>query len=153
MLQKELGVLVEQEDLRWKLHTKRSWYKLGDKNTKFFHAYASKRKEKFYQKNCFSSKLSLWRVDDIEEAFQGYFDDLFTSTRPSLYDLKQSTQAVEIRVTNEMNDQLSKVYTREEIKAALYQMYPFKSTGPDGFGAFFFRNIGKQWAQKYAPQF
>lgn len=52
-----------------------------------------------------------------------------------------------------MNDQLSKVYTREEIKAALYQMYPFKSTGPDGFGAFLFRNIGKQWAQKYAPQF
>ncbi|KAG6624128.1 hypothetical protein CIPAW_16G004700 [Carya illinoinensis] len=36
-LHKELGLLLEKEDLKWKQKAKRSWYKLGDKNTKFFH--------------------------------------------------------------------------------------------------------------------
>lgn len=35
-LQKELGDLLESEDLNWKQCAKLNWYKMGDQNTKFF---------------------------------------------------------------------------------------------------------------------
>lgn len=34
-LQEELGLLLEQEDLKWKQRAKRNWYQAGDKNTKY----------------------------------------------------------------------------------------------------------------------
>lgn len=42
-LQREIGVMLEKEDLRWKQRVKVNWYQLGDKNTKFFHNYANQR--------------------------------------------------------------------------------------------------------------
>lgn len=36
--QEELGVLFEQEEIKWRQHVKRNWYQKGDKNTRFFHA-------------------------------------------------------------------------------------------------------------------
>lgn len=40
----ELGLLLEQEDMKWKQRANRTWYQLGDKNTKFFHSCASPRR-------------------------------------------------------------------------------------------------------------
>lgn len=45
-LQKELGMLLEKEDLKWKQRAKRNWYLLGDRNTRFFHACASQKRKK-----------------------------------------------------------------------------------------------------------
>ena len=46
------------------------------------------------------------------------------------------------RVTNEMNQNLIKEFTREEVVAALQQMHPTKVPGPDGMSAIFFQ---KYW--------
>ena len=46
----------------------------------------------------------------------------------------------EERVTNAMNDELSKPFTSEEVNFALYQMGPLKAPGPDGLSAGFFQN-------------
>ncbi|KAF5442860.1 hypothetical protein F2P56_035476 [Juglans regia] len=45
-LQEEMGSLLEQEDLKWRQRAKKTWYQLGDKNTKFFHSYATHRRKK-----------------------------------------------------------------------------------------------------------
>lgn len=45
-IQLEINTLLEQEDIRWKQRAKRTWYRCGDKNTKFFHTYANQRRKK-----------------------------------------------------------------------------------------------------------
>ena len=42
------------------------------------------------------------------------------------------------KVTHEMNAMLVADYTEEEVKTALFQMFPTKSQGPDGFPAHFY---------------
>lgn len=46
------------------------------------------------------------------------------------------------KVTAEMNVALNGVYTAEEVKTALLQMYPKKAPGPDDFPAHFFSDTG-----------
>lgn len=43
-LQKDIYLLMDQEDFKWKQHAKRHWYKHGDHNTKFFHACANQHR-------------------------------------------------------------------------------------------------------------
>ena len=43
------------------------------------------------------------------------------------------------KVTTEMNETLNAPYTQDEVKKALFQMFPLKAPGPDGFPAHFFQ--------------
>lgn len=40
-LDEEINNLFEQEDTKWSQRAKQSWYQLRDKNTKYFHSYAT----------------------------------------------------------------------------------------------------------------
>ena len=40
-----------------------------------------------------------------------------------------------------MNQQLTKEYSENEVKAALKQMYPLKAPSPDGMPPLFFQNF------------
>jgi len=45
--------LLEIEDLKWKQMAKMNWFKQGDQNNKFFHAWATQRRRKnFISKIC-----------------------------------------------------------------------------------------------------
>lgn len=44
-LKEEIGFILEQEDYRWKQRAKQHWYKNGDRNTSFFHAWASHKRK------------------------------------------------------------------------------------------------------------
>jgi hypothetical protein len=47
---------------------------------------------------------------------------------------------VPVKVSPEMNAKLIAPYTEAEVKEALFQMFPTKSPGPDGFPAHFFQH-------------
>lgn len=46
---------------------------------------------------------------------------------------------IPVRVDGEMNAKLNAPYSKEEVKNALFQMFPTKSPGSDGFPAHFFQ--------------
>jgi hypothetical protein len=55
-------------------------------------------------------------------------------------DVERSMQFLDRRVTREMNEELLKPFSSEEVDWALKQMGAFKALGPDGLPASFFQN-------------
>lgn len=66
-----------------------------------------------------------------------YFENLFIKDEgvnpAEIIDLFQ------VKITEEMNNDLCKPYTPEEIRDALFQIGPLKAPGPDGYPARFFQ--------------
>ena len=52
------------------------------------------------------------------------------------------TNATLKRVTEEMNTELTKIYTRDKVTKALQQLHPTKALGPDDMSAIFYH---KYW--------
>ena len=103
-----------------------------DKNTYFFHLRASHRRRKNQIKE-------LQRPDEqttsdlleMEGLTNDFFQHLYTSE--GVNNMHQVLDTVPTRVTPEMNAMLNALYSQEEVKPALFQMFPLKAPGPDGF--------------------
>ncbi|KAL5579373.1 hypothetical protein UlMin_011815 [Ulmus minor] len=82
------------------------------------------------------------RTDCICNAVTDYFDKLFSSSNPSVLDMDTVLSCVKPRVSQCMNEHLSRPFTGDEIRTALADMPPTKSPGPDGMPGLFFQ---KYW--------
>lgn len=82
-------------------------------------------------------------IEDIAKAFKSYFSTFFTTNGPSQDIIQQCTQAIESKVTDAINLNLNKDYTREEVEVTLKQMSPLKSPDLDGFNTDFYQ---KYWS-------
>lgn len=76
----------------------------------------------------------------MEEAFNAYFIDPFATSGPSKGDIIRCLQNIECKVTAEMNERISRLFTRLEVGKVLKQIAPLKSPGFDGFGTCFYQN-------------
>jgi hypothetical protein len=65
-----------------------------------------------------------------------FYKSLYRSEE--IANLDEVTEVIPNKVKPDMNDKLLKAFKGEEVKAALFQMFPTKSPGPDGFPAHFF---------------
>ena len=79
--------------------------------------------------------------DSIAKAAISYFEDIFSISQPS--QLENVIASIPTIVTSEMNSELSRAFTREEVICALKQLHPSKSPSPDGMSALFFQ---KYWS-------
>ncbi|XP_042969072.1 uncharacterized protein LOC122301754 [Carya illinoinensis] len=148
-VKEELNRLLEKEDIRWRQRAKVNWYRLGDRNTKYFHSCANMRRKK----NTIGQVLNEHNREvrgnkEIERAFSFYFKELFSSTNPSNAELAECLSGMEPWVTNKMNEMLIKDFSRFEIEVAMRQMAPMKSPGPDCFGACFYQSHWNQVADE-----
>lgn len=141
VLKHKLEKLENQRELYWKQQAKVHWLKHGDRNTKFFHGFASERRRR--------NRIQKLIDDDgrvVEEArgmlslVTNYYTSLFQSNAGAGYD--ELLQRVPRRVDGHMNDELMKEYSEEEIKAALENMGDLKAPGSDGMPIYSINNIG-----------
>lgn len=140
ILKYKLEKLEEQRDLYWRQRAHVHWLKNGDKNTKFFHLFASERKRRNRIKK-------LKREDGSEvvdaagmlELITNYYSALFTSNAGDR--VNELLQYVQPKVSDDMNQGLMAEYTTEEIKLALDSM-GLKAPGTDGMPALFYKKIG-----------
>ncbi|KAL0410749.1 UNVERIFIED_CONTAM: hypothetical protein Slati_3664600 [Sesamum latifolium] len=106
-LREQLDECLVREEIMWKQRGKAQWLQEGDMNTAFFHARASAR----LRKNAIT-RLKLgngsWSnsAEEVQQVITDYFQQLFTSTRPSEEDIEVAIGGLSARVSTEMNEKL-----------------------------------------------
>ena len=139
-LQEDLNGLLEKEDIFWKQRSKVSWMNAGDKNTKFFHAQCSQRR----QTNRISGlrdDSGVWHSDmaKVSELAIEYFQNIFSSSNPTEEVLSTCLDGKERVVSDEMNDALLTDFTADEVLMALKHMYPTKAPVLDSMSTIFYQ--------------
>ena len=74
---------------------------------------------------------------EMEALTTDFYRELYTSG--GVQDMDQVLDTVPTKVTPEMNAVLNAPYTQLEVKQALFQMFPIKAPGPEGFPTHFFQ--------------
>lgn len=112
--------------------------KLGDKNAAFFHAQTVIRRKRNKIHGLILPN-GIWTSDDevLQQEALSFFKNLFCSNH--------NLQVAGFHIANMpcINEkeriQLLKPVSREEVSSALNTMKPYKTPGPDGFQAIFFK--------------
>lgn len=130
-----LHTILLQEEILWRRSARIQCIKNGDKNTKFFHAYASARKRKNTISKVEANGTHLDNQDDIREAFIEFYSNLYCTTGPSDIRLNWKQLFGEERLDQ---SKLEKPFTEDEIKAAVFSSAKDKAPGPDGFPMSFY---------------
>jgi hypothetical protein len=71
---------------------------------------------------------------EMKELTREFYENLYTSEGRGMEEVLSH-----VPVTLDMNAKLLAPFQNKEIKEALFQIYPTKAPGPDGFPAHFFR--------------
>ncbi|CAM8995780.1 unnamed protein product [Rhodiola kirilowii] len=140
----EIDEWLVREEFMWAQRSRVSWLGEGDNNTRFFHLKANARK-KFNTISSLVDRDGISHTDqsDFEHVAMSYFQDLFSPTvTMSEVNLMESLQFIPTIITEAHNKILMEPYTELELKRALFQLYPFKAPGLDGYPAGFFQ---KYW--------
>ena len=71
---KDLNMLLQDEEVMWRQRSKALWLREGDRNSKFFHAIASRRRvENTIQKLLIEDGNYVYKQEEIETEIIGYF--------------------------------------------------------------------------------
>jgi len=83
---------------------------------------------------------------------RNYFSNLFRSSNIDGAS-QQLLDAVVPSVTEEMNEQLCRPFSAEEVKSALDSIGDLKAPGPDGMPSIFYKIVGIWWETKLQLRF
>ncbi|XP_074323958.1 uncharacterized protein LOC141660875 [Apium graveolens] len=129
--------LLEKREIYWSQRAKQFWLKHGDQNSRFFHSFATGRRQQNQLKGL-RNKDGEWKDDETE--MQNIVVDYFTGLFKATPDIESLTEREAVmHVTEGQNEELIKPILREEVKEAIFSMHPEKSPGEDGLNPAFYQ--------------
>ncbi|XP_060959153.1 uncharacterized protein LOC133030431 [Cannabis sativa] len=139
-LQSRLDALLYKEEAYWKQRSRTQWLAQGDKNTKFFHRFASQRKNtnKIHQLHTTNGGMVSDEEGIIRE-IESHFDQLFTSSSPTVSDMNTALEGISRSLSDSDKSLLSEGFSLDEIEKAFFQLPLDKAPGPDGFNSHFYK--------------
>ncbi|GJT41193.1 reverse transcriptase [Tanacetum coccineum] len=141
-LQNELKELYAREEIMWRQRSRIQWLKEGDKNTHFFHARASSRRN---QNNLLKLQNDdgTWVEDSagICDMVSSYFQKLFATSHPP--ECEDEVSCLDKTLCDDDIEDLERPVSEDEVYAAVMQMHPSKAPGPDGMTALFYQKFWK----------
>uniref|UniRef100_A0A2N9F767 RNase H type-1 domain-containing protein n=1 Tax=Fagus sylvatica TaxID=28930 RepID=A0A2N9F767_FAGSY len=140
-LKRQLRGLMSKEERMWRQRSRTEWLKAGDSNTRFFHCRATQRKRRNHIHRLKNNE-GVWteNQDQVPHLFLEYYTNLFTTETPS--QIEKVVENIRPVVTPEMNKQLTRDFTSQEVENAMKHMAPLKAPGPDGLPPLFYQ---KYW--------
>jgi hypothetical protein len=137
-LVEHISELNHREEIMWKQRSRITWLAEGNKNTKFFHLRASVRRRKNKIKQLKREDRQLTEDEgELKLIVSNFYGNLYTSE--ATVNMEGVLSTVPRKVSDIMNRDLLKEYSGEEVKQALFPMFPTKAPGPDGFLAHSFQ--------------
>lgn len=129
-------ILMEETFLRHKYYIQ--WLKECDKNTRFFHAVASKKLKRSLIRRIKDSN-NTWVEDQwtIGALAETYFKKILSSEEH--YIDEAILQLIPKQLTKEANELLTRLPAMEEVRDVVFSMSADSSPGPDGFSGAFYR--------------
>ncbi|XP_060968286.1 uncharacterized protein LOC133035873 [Cannabis sativa] len=126
-----------QQEIYWKQRSKQFWLNGRDKNSKYFHATASSRKRN-------NQIVQLQDNDGVWKGWKSGLDQVIVDYFLALYATDRAIYGSVVNgichsVTAEENDSQLCPITAEEVKQAIFQMYPDKAPGPNGMSPDFYQ--------------
>ena len=130
-LSMELDEWQARNETKWNKKLWELWIKEGDKNTRFFHLSTLKRMRR--------NVISEIKLDDgswtenmevIQQYFKEKFCSLYQTSNPNIP--ASLEELIQPSVSEEENESLCEVPSREEIRKIVFETNSLKAPGPDG---------------------
>ena len=138
-VREELNQAYIEEEIFWKQKSRVMWLRAGDKNTKYFHSIAKVKRNRLNLSSIQDSNGVVHRGQrQIAQVAQEYFQNLFGNSNANTSLYPEVFGSFQRRVTTEMNADLIKEVSEEEIREAMFDIGAHKTPGPDGFSAVFY---------------
>ena len=122
----------------WRQKARQSWFKLGDRNTRFFHISAKVRGCKNYIRQLTYNGKILSSPNDLKEGAKAYFSNIYSeslATRPTM------GSADFMKLSENQAAWLEREITIEEVQLAIFSSEGSKAPGPDGFNFNFYKKF------------
>jgi hypothetical protein len=138
LLRYKLERLQDQLNVHWKQRAHTAWLLKGDRNTKFFHAYASKRRMKNTIKNLKDEGGGVVAGERLRNFIANHYQNLFLSNVGGQAEI---LNCVHPCISQDMNDYLLSPFTGEDMWAALESIGDLKASGADGMPSIFYKKF------------
>jgi hypothetical protein len=142
-LKQKKDQILDYEEATWRLRSRAIWIDKGDKNTIFFHNYATHRR----------SQNTIWEIvdesgshkttdNDIKEIAYNHFKDQYSEiVTEDIVNQVKVLQNMPKFFNDSESDELGKFVTLEEVKDTINKMPKDKIPGPDGWTQELFQNF------------
>ncbi|KAK2639502.1 hypothetical protein Ddye_027297 [Dipteronia dyeriana] len=139
-IENELDCLLAHEERYWRQQSHEIWLKNGDTNTKYFHARASHRRARNMTRGIYTD-MGGWvsGQEGICKVVENYFGDIYKSSQPCQEDIERVTCHVQPCLNTTMS--VFWKFSTDEVQRAVFEMFPTKAPGPNGFPALFYQKI------------